>query len=161
VEFYKSSGVLIMDQSTAIQSIAVAIAFAEGFYVPGSRASRNHNPGDLTVDTVGLGVGQDGPFVIYATDNDGWTALKKQVELILTNASHVYTSDMTINQIAALYTSTDSAAWAMNVASKLGVSPDTRISDIMNLSENVVTAGVGLGALILAVVALWYLRKKP
>jgi hypothetical protein len=35
---------------TVISKIADAIAFAEGFYVPGSRPCRNNNPGDLERD---------------------------------------------------------------------------------------------------------------
>jgi hypothetical protein len=148
-----------MTQDELINAFAVGIAFAEGFYVNGSRPQRNHNPGDLTVDTIGLAVGRDGPFVVYANDNDGWNALKEQVRKIVTNTSSIYNSDMTINDIAQKYTTTDQAAWAMNVASKLGVSPDTRIGDLMTIAE-VATAGIGIGAVIVAIIAIYFLRKK-
>lgn len=148
-----------MTQDQLIDAFAVAIAFAEGFYIQGSRAARNHNPGDLTLDTIGLAVGRDGPFVVYANDNDGWTALKEQVRKIVTNTSAVYNSDMTINDIAQKYTTTQQAEWAMNVASKLGVSPDTRIGDLMTVAE-IAGAGIGIGAVVLAIVAIYFLRRK-
>jgi hypothetical protein len=149
---------MLLDE--AISALAVGIAYAEGFYVSGSRPARNHNPGDLTVDITGKGIGHDGMFVVYATDNDGWDALKAQVSKIFTNTSSIYNSDMTINDIAARYTTTDQTAWAMNVASKLGVSPDTKVSDLLASAEDIATTSISLGALILAVVAFWYLRKK-
>jgi hypothetical protein len=143
-----------MDLNLAVNAFATAIAYAEGFYVNGSRPQRNHNPGDLTIDTVGLGVGKDGPFIVYANDADGWTALKRQVQLILTNTSSIYNTDMTIQDMANRYTATDQAAWALNVAGKLGVSPDTKISTIL------ATATTGVGAIIVLIALVMYFRNK-
>lgn len=114
-----------------VDRIAVAIAAAEGFSVPGSVPNRNHNPGDLRVDVNGKGVGRDAlDFVIYGSDEDGWDALRRQVNLILTNKSHVYNDQMTIAEIAAKYTATAQGNWASIVASSLGVSQDTVISQV-------------------------------
>lgn len=146
-----------MTQEQVIHAFAVAIAYAEGFYVNGSRSQRNHNPGDLTVDTIGLAVGHDGPFVIYANDSDGWLALHEQVRKILTNTSSIYTSDMTINDIAMRYTTTEQRAWAMNVASSLGVSPETKIRDLVSMAENVAIGGFGL--LVVGAVLFYLFRK--
>ncbi len=55
-----------------ISKIADAIAFAEGFFVAGSRPHRNNNPGDLERDLTSKGKGWDGPYVIYATPQKGW-----------------------------------------------------------------------------------------
>ena len=93
--------------TSAISELSVAIALAEGFYVAGSRAIRNHN------------------------------------------------NDMTIQEIANLYTTTDQAAWAMTVASKLGISPDAKVSSLLTIAE---TGGIGIGILLIFV-AIWYFRN--
>jgi hypothetical protein len=134
-----------------VSSLADAIAYAEGFFIPGSRPARNHNPGDLTVDTISKGIGMDGPFVVYANDTDGWDALKRQVDLMLTNASQIYNNQMTIRQVAQLYTTTDQLAWATAVASRLGVSMDTKLADL-------VITGIGFGVIVIFA-ALWWLAR--
>lgn len=116
--------------STTVQKIAQAIAFAEGFYVAGSRPQRNHNPGDMTLDLIGKSTGKDGPFVVYATDDDGWANLYKQVGLWINGGSSHATADSTITDIAGFYTTTDQTAWATNVANQLGVSVDTPIGEV-------------------------------
>ena len=115
-----------------ISKIADAIAFAEGYFVPGSRPRRNHNPGDLERDLTGKGIGWDGPYVIYATIQDGREALERQVRLMFAG-SRIYRPSMTIAEVARRYTSTDQAAWAKNVAGRLGVSVDTRLDEIADL----------------------------
>ena len=71
-----------------ISKIADAIAFAEGFFVAGSRPHRNNNPGDLERDLTSKGSGWDGPYVIYATPQDGWEALRHQVRLMFEGRAH-------------------------------------------------------------------------
>ena len=138
----------------AIRIFAEGIALAEGFYVEGSRAQRNNNPGNLTVDTTGTSTGKDGMFVVYATAVDGWNALKRQVELILTDASNIYNSNMTLRQIGEKYTTTDQLAWSTNVASKLGISIDTPVSTLLTSAAT----GIGLGVLLMFGL-MWLLRK--
>lgn len=140
----------------AIDLFANAIAVAEGYFVSDSRAQRNHNPGNLTVDTTGTSIGRDGMFIVYGSATDGWDALKKQVSLILTNASQIYNSEMTIYEIAQRYTTTEQLAWAQNVARTLGISPDTKISALLSSAE---TVGIGLG-IVLLFAGLWYFTKK-
>jgi hypothetical protein len=112
-----------------IVKIADAIAFAEGYYAAGSRPHRNNNPGDLELDVTGRAVGHDGPYVIYASPQDGLDALKHQVCLMF-EGSHVYKPSMTIAEVARHYTSTDQEAWARNVAARLGVGVETRLLDL-------------------------------
>jgi hypothetical protein len=138
----------------AIRLFSEGIALAEGFYVTGSRAQRNNNPGNLTVDTTGTSIGMDGMFVVYATAIDGWNALEQQVRLILTDASSIYNSDMTLREIGERYTTTDQLAWSMNVASKLGISIDTPVSTLLTTAAT----GIGLGVLLVFGL-LWYFRK--
>lgn len=143
-----------MELNTATNAFAVAIAYAEGFYINGSRPQRNNNPGDLTIDTIGKAIGKDGPFVVYQTVEDGWEALKRQVSLILTNTSGIYNTNMTIQDVANRYTATEQSAWALNVANKLGVSPDTKISEILT------TATAGVGAIVVLIALVLYFRNK-
>jgi len=146
--------------STAIQLFSEGIALAEGFYVAGSRAARNHNPGNLTLDLTGTSIGKDGMFVVYANDSDGWTALRRQVELILTNASNIYNTDMTLREIATHYASTSSPDeqlnWAVNVASKLGINIDTPVSTL--LTEAAV--GISVGVILVGLLIWFYLKEK-
>lgn len=148
--------------SSAIQLFAEGIAFAEGFYVSGSRASRNHNPGNITLDITGTGIGKDGMFVIYANDADGWDALRRQVELILTDTSSIYTSQMTLREIGRKYASTSSAEeqvyWALNVASKLGIDIDTPVSVL--LTTAVTVGGIGLGVVLIGLLILYISKEK-
>jgi hypothetical protein len=118
-----------------ISKIADAIAFAEGYFVSGSRPRRNHNPGDLELDVTGKGVGKDGPYLMYANEKDGREALEHQVRLMF-GGSHIYKPSMTIAEIARHYTATDQALWARNVASHLGVTVDTRLDDIRKIARN-------------------------
>lgn len=113
-----------------ISKIADAIAFAEGYFAAGSRPRRNNNPGDLERDLTGKGVGRDGPYVIYPTIQDGYDALELQVRLMFAG-SHIYKPSMTIGEIARHYTATDPEIWARNVASRLGVSTETRLDEIV------------------------------
>src|ERR1051325_7121123 len=107
-----------------IPKIADAIAFAEGYFVPGSRPRRNNNPGDLERDLTGKAVGKDGPYAIYSTAQDGRDALEHQVRLMFAG-SHIFKPTMTIGEVARHYTSTDPEGWARNVAAHLGVTTET------------------------------------
>src|SRR6516164_1156398 len=124
------SAAIPSSSSATIQKIAQAIAFAEGFYVSGSRAQRNNNPGDMTADLIGKSTGKDGPFVVYANVQDGWSNLYAQIQAWIDGSSSHADSSSTIGDIAGFYTTTDQAAWASNVANQLGVSIDTPIGEV-------------------------------
>jgi hypothetical protein len=114
---------------SVISKIAEAIAFAEGYFVSGSRPLRNNNPGDVERDVTGKGAGWDGPYVIYATSQDGREALEHQVRLMF-GGCRIYKASMTIAEVARRYTATDPAGWARTVAGRLGVTVDTRLDEI-------------------------------
>lgn len=136
-------GILIYDQSTGgsltqeiesafdpVEALAQAIATAEGFYVSGSRPQRDNNPGDMTVDIIGKGVGKDGPFIVYATADDGWANLKAQIQKWFDGSSSNADSSSTIADLSSFYTANDQSSWAANVANALGVNVDTPISQL-------------------------------
>lgn len=145
--------------SAAIQLMSEGIALAEGFFVPGSLAAVNHNPGNMTLDLIGKKIGMNKGFVVYANDADGWANLRKQVEKILTDASGIYTSQMTLREIGQKYASTsppdEQLAWAINVASKLGIDIDTPVSTL--ITEAATTIGVGV---LLVFAFLWIVLKR-
>jgi hypothetical protein len=114
---------------SVIEKLSKAIARAEGFYVAGSRPARNHNPGNMTRDLIGNAIGKDGPFVVFANDEDGFANLRRQLWLVW-GGSSFYNPGMTIAQFAAVWTATEQKAWAKNVADSLGVSVDTQIQQL-------------------------------
>jgi hypothetical protein len=109
--------------SDRVKRIAAAIAKAEGYYVPGSLPNRLNNPGSIK--------GPDGQLIRFDTAEAGWAALYKQVSLILSGHSRWYRPDMSIAEIAAIYTGGDKPdAWARIVAGDLGVTPGTPIDQV-------------------------------
>lgn len=126
-------GVTMGVPDSLINSIAIAVATAEGFYVAGSIPAQNNNPGDLKLDITGKGIGTDSHgFVMYATAQDGWEALKKQISLMF-NGSGIYSPTMTIQEIATHYAPGSQAfTWATNVANALGVTPDTTLNQLLS-----------------------------
>jgi len=119
---------------SVVQAIAVAIARAEGFFAgPHALPVRANNPGNLKLGDLGRGT-IDGK-TIFKTIEDGWAALYRQIRLMLTGASKYYTPEMTIAQVAEIYTGADNAlAWAKNVAVSLGVSIQTKLSDLFSFT---------------------------
>lgn len=111
-----------LGQTAQVQSIAQAIAFAEGYPQAGASSApvRNNNPCDI-----------GGASQSYSSIDAGWNACYSQVEAILGDTSSYYSSDETIAQIAPTYTGNDnSSSWAAAVAQALGVSTDTPLSQV-------------------------------
>jgi hypothetical protein len=115
----------------AIKRVAEAIAKQEGFYVAGSIPQRAHNPGDLKIPgwtgaTLGSGIS------VFDSDGAGWTALYRQLWLILTGDSARYNLDMSIDDMARTWTATQQSAWAANVAGYLGVDTNTKLWAVLS-----------------------------
>src|SRR5579862_526367 len=100
-------------------ALALAIAQAEGFGIPGTKPTRQNNPGDIS---------SGGGIATFPTVDAGWAALDNQLTLIANGASSYYSPDMTLAQIGAVWANGD-PNWASNVANALGVSPDTTFAD--------------------------------
>src|ERR1700676_1431205 len=102
-----------------ITRFSEAIAVAEGYGKQGP-TSKCNNPGNLTDDgDVGCGCVQtQGPngakVTIYKTPADGWAALNRKAGRMLRGASHVYTTDMTIAQVAMKWCGDPN--WGFNLA---------------------------------------------
>ena len=128
-------GVLDMDTitpSSQLQSLARAIAKAEGFYVVGSIPNRANNPGDLELGAPYVSLASK--VTQFPTSDAGWQALYKELTLIVTGASGVYTSGLgtSITDLASTWTGGDNPqAWANIVAGALGVTVDAPLSEVM------------------------------
>jgi hypothetical protein len=117
-----------------IEKVCKAIAVAEGYGKPGPSQHAN-NPGNITDDgDVGCGVcethGKFGAKItIYPTPDAGWAALERKVRRMLSGASHTYTLDMTVMEVALKWSGDPN--WGLNVARCLDVAPDTSLATIV------------------------------
>ena len=107
--------------------LARAIARAEGYYVRGSKAARNNNPGNI----------RRGPdYVHFKTKQEGWDALTDLLTKVADGRSRVYNTDMTLRDFGKRYA--QSKVWAKNVAKMVGATPDTRMWEILDTPPKVV-----------------------
>lgn len=113
----------LMSPTRKIRRIAEAIARAEGYGVPGAIPTVRNNPGNIK-DSSGV-------IITYPTPADGWAALYRQVTLMLTGESRYYRPDMTIEEVARIYTGEAAYMnWARNVASALGVPTTATLREV-------------------------------
>lgn len=112
------------------QNFAQAIAFAEGFGTPGAIPTLANNPGDLVIPKwAGAKLGEG--ISVFSSVAEGWNRLYAELNLIVAGNSSVYSLSDTISTMGAKWTTTQSDAWAQNVASYLGVSTDTPLSQLL------------------------------
>jgi hypothetical protein len=116
--------------SEAIRRMARAIAYAEGHGLANAIPTRLNNPGDLKASSVPAIGRDDAGHLQFATLEDGWLALYRQLYLIVTGRSRVYTLDMTIAEMGARYAE-GSGNWVKNVSARLAMSPDTPLRDVL------------------------------
>ena len=108
----------------SVEELAQAIARAEGYYVSGSLPQRRNNPGALKLD--------GNEITQFATPSEGWAALHRQLEKILNGESAFYTPDMSIRQVAEIWTGGDKPdAWARIVAGELQVDETLSIGAVI------------------------------
>lgn len=126
--FFAGKSQAFMSSNPKTDLIASAIANAEGFYIPGSLPSRANNPGDLKLGDVGNG--EINGKTIFASSTDGWTALKKQIELMHSGESAYYAPTDSWRDIAHEWVGTaDYVNWMNEVTKILGVTPDSTLED--------------------------------
>lgn len=105
--------------SAATRDLAIAIAHAEGFSVPGSIPQRANNPGDLVIPGwTGAKLGDQG-ISVFSSATEGWNRLYQQLARMASGRSHVYTPDMTFAEIGEKWTATHSDDWVDNVVEYL------------------------------------------
>jgi hypothetical protein len=118
-----------------VQTLAKAIAKAEGCYVKGTIPNRYHNCGDLKAvrgyrfpGQVGVG---KGGHVRFKNDAAGWAALTHQIDKIIAGDSR-YTVNMNLKEISKKYAG-NWRVWSKNVAHSLGVTPSTDLWEILDV----------------------------
>jgi hypothetical protein len=116
--------------SDPIGKLAKAIAAAEGFGPAENVPTRANNPGDLELGD--LGNGAVGGKTVFPTLAAGIAALRKQLAIIQNGESANYSLDMSISDMAQKWTGGDNPdGWANEVAQQLGVTPDTKLSEVI------------------------------
>lgn len=113
----------LISPTRKIERIAKAISIAEGYGKPNTIPTLRNNPGNIK--------NSQGEIITYPTPEDGWRALYRQVLLMLTGESRYYRPEMTIAEVARIYTGEAAYMnWAINVSRVLKVTPETRLRDI-------------------------------
>lgn len=100
-----------------------AIAREEGYYIEGSRARRNNNPGNIEMGKFAKAhgaVASDGRFAIFDTPSDGFRALSG-----LLNSAY---KNLTVAQIINKWApprENDTEQYIKNICEWTGLTPDT------------------------------------
>jgi len=115
--------------SDQVQRMARAIAYAEGYGIPGAIPTVANNPGDLVIPGWEPTLGSAGIAVFDSADY-GWSRLYRQLQLIIRGDSNYYNLDMTLAAMGRTYAGGD-LNWARNVASYLGVSTSTTLGQVL------------------------------
>jgi|ERR1035437_412035 hypothetical protein len=118
-----------------VQTLAKAIAKAEGFGRKNTIPTRYKNPGDLKVVRGyrypgQTGVGKGG-HVIFRNEASGQAALEHQIEKIIEGTSR-YTVNMSLKDISKKYAG-NWRVWSRNVAHNLGVDPEAYLWEILDV----------------------------
>lgn len=117
--------------SDKVKQIAQAIAHAEGFGVAGAIPTRAHNPGDLKMGDIGNGAING--KTVFASDVDGWNALYKQIDLMVSGGSEYYQPSDSWRRIATVWVGTsDYVNWLNTVTGDLGVDSDSSLQEYMD-----------------------------
>lgn len=107
------------------QDLANAIAQFEGWLVPGSLAQRNNNPGNLRASSLAVGTDANG-FAIFPDAATGMQALVNQIQL---DAGRGLDLSGFMTKYAPP-SENDTSSYLSYVASKIGVMPDTPLTDL-------------------------------
>lgn len=111
-----------------IKRFARAVAYAEGFGIPGAIPTVANNPGDLVLPgwTPTLGAG----IAVFDSEDYGWYRLYRQLALILSGGSAHYNLDQSIADMGRIWAGGDDN-WARNVARHLGVTTATPLWQVL------------------------------
>jgi hypothetical protein len=114
-----------------LDDLAGLIARMEGYYVPGTIAQTNHNPGNLRYAGQTGAIGQNKGYAVFASDDAGWAALNRQLEL---NASRGDTLEQFINRYAPP-SENDTTNYLQYLVKGLGVGASTLLSQLSGQTE--------------------------
>ena len=112
-----------------VSKLAQLIAKQEGFGVPGAIPTRQNNPGDLE-HAPGESHEGTGAIGSFATPEDGWAALERQLTLYAERG-------LTVGEAIAAFappTENDTASYIGFICQGLGCTPDTPMSDAIQIA---------------------------
>jgi len=122
----------INTKQSVVDRLAGCIARFEGFGIAGSLADRNNNPGNMISSPFMEGI-VDG-FAYFKTIEDGWKALKYQLQLIFDGESAYYKPTMTIQEFVNTWASTSSWRERLNyaeyIAEEFGVGVGSKLNEL-------------------------------
>jgi len=121
--------------SKKLDSLATAVAHAEGFGTRHTIPTRYHNPGDLKSAVIyrklpgqkSLGKGD---HVVFENDAAGWAALKDYLSKMVDGRSRRFNADMTLAQASRIYAG-NWRPWLKLVAQDLDVPTNIRLRDLL------------------------------
>lgn len=121
----------MMGLDTIVEIMAKAIKEFEGWF-EGSRSYRNNNPGNLKfASQPGATGADDSGHAIFTSYQAGWDALKRQIRAAFTGVSHVYSVNDTFYSFFSKYAEGNSTQYAEFVAGRFGVSPNSKLGDLL------------------------------
>lgn len=122
--------------------LALAIAQAEGYGVSQSNIpTLANNPGDLELGDQGNGTLGQG-ITVYGSASEGWQHLQSLIDSIYNGSSKNYNPNQTLSEFGSIYSGGD-PNYGNNLASSLGVSPDTTLADIQNMATSNASSSSG------------------
>ena len=118
-----------------LDSLATAVAHAEGFGARHAIPTRYHNPGDLKSAVIykklpGQKTLGKANHVVFESDAAGWAALKDYLSKMVDGRSKRFNADMTLAQAARIYAG-NWRPWLKLVAQELNVPTNIRLRDLL------------------------------
>jgi hypothetical protein len=115
----------------AVYRMAFAIMEFEG-YRKGSVSYKNNNPGNIKfAGQTGATGGDTQGHAKFTSFQTGWDALINQLTMMFDGRSRVYKKDMSITKVFSIYAEGNSSQYAIFVAARLDVTPDTKLKDLI------------------------------
>ena len=120
-----------------LDSLATAVAHAEGFGARHAIPTRYHNPGDLKSAVIykklpgqkSLGKAN---HIVFENDAAGWAALRDYLSKMVDGRSRRFNADMTLAQASRIYAG-NWRPWLKLVAAELNVSTSIRLRELLLL----------------------------
>lgn len=112
--------------------LASAIAQLEGFGAGDNIPTQSNNPGDLELGDIGYGTltaSGGNAITVFPDAASGWDALNNQIAKIFNGTSNVYNPNMSVGDFGSTY-SGNNPSYGSNLASILGVAPNTPLSQL-------------------------------
>jgi hypothetical protein len=151
-----------MNREALVSDIARAIATMEGYYVTGSIAARNYNPGNLR-SWGSLPIVQG--FAQFPSESEGFRALHRQINLLIDRQLNLYEFFCGKAGIYPGYApdadGNHCRAYAEFVAGKVGIAADMPLDRVIATAaaEWPYVSGLFMTLIVIGAVAVWFAWK--